>query len=407
MIHINDKHDCCGCAACVQICPKSCIRFDEDEQGFRYPLIDKSICVDCGLCEKVCPVLNQFESKQPLKVFAAKNPDDQVRLKSSSGGIFTMLAEYIINHGGVVFGARFDEQWEVEHAYTETIEGLEQFRGSKYVQSRVGITYKQAKDFLNAGRKVLYTGTPCQIAGLKKFLIKEYDNLLTLEIVCHGVPSPLVWRDYLDYKRTAYMESTPSFLNKPLIITDISFRDKTHGWKQYGFKICYTAHSVNENTISELDNKVNCEISAFTEDIFMKGFLKNLYLRPSCHYCPANKGKSGADISLADYWGIQLIHPGLDDNKGVGLVLINTLKGVEYYNSISAEIISIASSYDFAITHNPCIVESVREPNIKSQFWQNYKESKIHSIEVICAMMTPPPIVVMVKRILRKIKSII
>lgn len=201
MINIKEKHNCCGCSACVQVCPKQCISMSADNEGFLYPQIDTAICIDCGLCEKVCPVINQNEPREPLAVYAANNNNEDIRLKSSSGGIFTLLAEQIISEGGVVFGARFNENWEVVHDYTEAIEGLEPFRGSKYVQSIIGDNFIKAKQFLTDGRKVLFSGTPCQIAGLKKFLRKEYENLLTVEVVCHGVPSPMVWRDYLDYKR--------------------------------------------------------------------------------------------------------------------------------------------------------------------------------------------------------------
>ena len=188
---------CCGCAACEQRCPTSCIVMREDEEGFLYPQTDTSKCIDCGLCEKVCPVLNQGEKRKPLHVYAAKNTKTRIRLQSSSGGIFTHIAEQIIQKNGVVFGARFDENWAVEHACTETLEGLAAMRGSKYVQSRIGRTYRQAKEFLESGRPVLFSGTPCQIRGLKLFLAKEYENLLTVDLVCHGVPSPEIWRQYL------------------------------------------------------------------------------------------------------------------------------------------------------------------------------------------------------------------
>lgn len=167
MISIKDKQDCCGCAACVQRCPKQCITLHEDNEGFLYPQVDESLCIDCGLCEKVCPVINQADERTPLGVYAVKNPNESVRMQSSSGGVFTMLAEHIIDEGGVVFGACFDECWEVVHSYAETKEALAKFRGSKYVQSKIGSTYQQAEGFLKSGRKVLFSGTPCQIAGLK------------------------------------------------------------------------------------------------------------------------------------------------------------------------------------------------------------------------------------------------
>ena len=242
MIDIKEKNNCCGCSACVQICPKQCISMAADNEGFLYPQVNSAICIDCGLCEKVCLVINQSAPREPLVVYAAKNNNEDIRLKSSSGGIFTLLAEKVIEEGGVVFGAKFDADWNVIHDYTETIEGLAAFRGSKYVQSIIGDNFKTAKQFLNNGRKVLFSGTPCQIAGLKKYLRKEYDNLLTVDVVCHGVPSPMVWRDYLDYKRAkraAGKNTVSSSLKELPVITGISFRDKTKGWKKYGFRICY------------------------------------------------------------------------------------------------------------------------------------------------------------------------
>lgn len=198
MINIIEKKDCCGCSACVQRCPQQCISLEEDEEGFLYPIINEAACIDCGLCEKVCPVLHSGDAHKPLKVFAAKNNNEKIRVESSSGGVFTVLAELVIDEGGVVFGAKFGEHWDVIHDYTETKEGLAAFRGSKYVQSRIGDCFNKAKSFLVQGRKVLFSGTPCQISGLKRFLGKEYDSLLTVDFICHGVPSPKVWRMYLN-----------------------------------------------------------------------------------------------------------------------------------------------------------------------------------------------------------------
>ena len=387
MIDIKEKHNCCGCSACVQICPKQCISMSADNEGFLYPHVDSAICIDCGLCEKVCPVINQNEPREPLAVYAAKNTNEEVRLKSSSGGIFTLLAEKVIAEGGVVFGVRFNENWEVIHDYTETVEGLEAFRGSKYVQSFIGDNFKVAKQFLNNGRKVLFSGTPCQIAGLKKFLRKDYENLLTVEVVCHGVPSPMVWRDYLDYKRAeraAGKNTVSSSLNELPVITGISFRDKTNGWKKFDFKICYAASKAAENSVSKSANTTNCEITPFNEDLFMKGFLKNIYLRPSCYHCAARQGKSGADISIADYWGVQSIHPEIDDNKGTGAVLINTNNGLKCYNNIYQSLDCVQTNYDDIVRYNPCIVNSVKEPKEREMFWDAYKTKKIEGIDRIC-----------------------
>ena len=177
MLQITDKSKCCGCNACVQRCPKQCIVMHEDEEGFLYPQVDVTLCIDCGLCEKVCPVINQNMKKDPIVVFAMQHMDKGIRLKSSSGGIFTFIATNIIEEGGIVFGARWNEKLELVHDYTETKEGLSFFCGSKYVQSCIGNIYKDVEYFVKNKRRVLFTGTPCQVAGLKKFLHKEYENL--------------------------------------------------------------------------------------------------------------------------------------------------------------------------------------------------------------------------------------
>ncbi|MBR2436329.1 MAG: Coenzyme F420 hydrogenase/dehydrogenase, beta subunit C-terminal domain [Alistipes sp.] len=407
MINIINKHNCCGCSACVQICPKQCISMSADNEGFLYPQVSSSICIDCGLCEKVCPVINQNEPREPLAVYAAKNTNEEIRLKSSSGGVFTLLAEKVIAEGGVVFGVRFNKNWEVIHDYTETVEELEAFRGSKYVQSVIGDNYIKTKQFLNNGRKVLFSGTPCQIAGLKKFLRKDYENLLTVEVVCHGVPSPMVWRDYLDYKRAkraAGKNTVSSSLNELPVITGISFRDKTNGWKKYGFKICYAASKAAENSVSKSANIANCEITPFNEDTFMKGFLKNLYLRPSCYHCAARLGKSGADISIADYWGVQIVHPEIDDNKGVGAILINSDNGLNHYNNINKSLDCIQTKFTDIVRYNPCIVKSVNEPKERMVFWDAYATKQIECIDKICNKMTPSIVITFAKRVIGKIK---
>ena len=256
MISIKDKIDCCGCSACVQTCPKQCIRLEEDNEGFLYPSVNKSLCVECGQCDNVCPMLHGHEPQEPVGVYAATNPDEGIRMQSSSGGIFSLIAENIIRQGGVVFGAAFNEDWEVTHCFAETVDGIARFRGSKYVQSRTGTTYAEAERFLKAGRKVLYSGTPCQIAGLKSFLRKEYGNLLTVDCVCHGVPSPGIFREYL--------RSAVQPINK------VNFRDKRTGWKHYSV------------TVKSEDKESS---GVYHDNGYMQGFLGNLFLRPSCYGC--------------------------------------------------------------------------------------------------------------------------
>ncbi len=395
MITIKDKKDCCGCHACASICAKHCITMQSDEEGFLYPVVDKDACTDCGLCEKVCPVINQSEPRKPLKVYAAKNKNEEIRRQSSSGGIFTLLAERVIVEGGVVFGARFDENWDVIHSWADTIEGIAAFRGSKYVQSTIGDTYREAKDFLKQGRKVLFSGTPCQIAGLKKYLCKEYENLLTVDVVCHGVPSPLVWRTYLDETRKQFRakrgvgkKSVHLSMDELPVITGISFRDKTNGWKKYGFCLRYAASKAAKNTASApLYEEEKVLLQPFTENVFMKGFLANLYLRPSCYACAARSGKSGSDISIADFWGVQNYYPEFDDDKGVGLILINSEKGKEIYNLVDAQ--NVVATYEQGLRGNPCIEHSVKKDEWTELFWREYDESSVPAIKCVIKKMTP------------------
>ena len=366
MITITDKHNCCGCSACVQACPKQCISFEEDEQGFRYPLVDKAICVDCGLCEKVCPVLNAGEPRHPLAVYAAINTNEEIRKESSSGGIFTALAEAVLDEGGVVFGARFNDQWEVVHAYTESKEGLAPFRGSKYVQSRVGETYRQAKAFLQQGRKVMYTGTPCQIAGLKRYLGKEYDQLLTVDVVCHGVPSPLVWRDYL-------RDITANNLSQ---IASINFRDKSTGWKNFSVRI---SGQEGKDYVNE----------SFRQNLFMQLFLRNFCLRPSCHACAAKSGKSGSDITIADFWGME--DSNWNDNKGTSCIIAYK----EYVSLLLSSFVlkTEVSNIEIFSKMNPAYNKTFKYPDNYKLFWSNYKDFDIQHLIKLYAKQSKKEII--------------
>ena len=380
MINIKNKKDCCGCSACVQKCPKQCISLYEDNEGFLYPRVNTVSCINCGLCERVCPVLNQAEERTPMEVFAAKNPNEEIRKESSSGGIFTLLAEQTIDTGGVVFGVKWNEHFEAVHAYTETKDGLADFRGSKYVQSQVGETFKQAEQFLKQGRHVLYSGTPCQIAALKLYLQKEYDNLLAVDIICHGTPSPGVFRWYLSEElqmsfarqngkkiKFDQLSSITSIAKADILakelgfkIKNIRFRDKKLGWKKFSFVLSLEHLSSIEN------NKISIS-SPLNENAFLRGFLRNIYLRPSCYACPARSGKSGSDITLADYWGIDSLIPKLDDDLGVSGITINTNKGK---NCLSSTILELHSApYDDLIEKNPSLVKSCIIPQIRSSFF--------------------------------------
>lgn len=386
MIVLKEKKDCCGCSACASRCPKRCITMKEDKQGFLYPEIDRNFCIDCGLCEKVCAVINQGQTRRPIKVYASRNADDEVRKSSSSGGIFTILAEKIIEEGGVVFGAKFNAEWDVVHAVAETKDGIVAFRGSKYVQSQIGNTYEDAEKYLKQGRKVLFSGTPCQISGLKQFLRKDYDNLLAVDIVCHGVPSPAVWREYKQHILCpeGIAEKNTVFLSSKGIpvVTGINFRDKFGGWKKYGFSVrVKSAYEADKNSVlSSVKDELFLH-EPFLRNIYMQGFLKDIYLRPSCYSCPSKCMKSGADITLGDFWGIQRYLPNFDDDKGVSLVMINTIKGAEYFNS--PKLLNIETTYKQALSGNPAIENSVKAPiKVQEQFWSS--DDKIAIIPKLC-----------------------
>lgn len=378
MISITNPKECCSCGACAHICPKQCISLKEDKEGFLYPAVDNSSCIDCGLCERVCPVINQNEPQKPIVTLAAVNSDESVRLASSSGGIFTLLAEKTIDNGGVVFGAAFDENWDVKHICIDSKSELPKLRGSKYVQSIIGNCYKEAKTYLDTGKEVLFSGTPCQIAGLKKFLRKDYKNLKTMDIVCHGTPSPLVWRKYLDEVSSMYNIAQ---------ITDIQFRNKAKGWKSYSISISYNDKCGNKRTFNEV----------FTQNIFMRCFLSNLCLRPSCYACPARNGKSGSDITLADLWGAENICPESDDDKGVSLVLLRnkdfTLPGFE-----KKEI-----EYSKAVMYNPSIESDIALPDKRDRFFRLLHSDGIHEATVKCT--TKSRFEVLIEKIIWNIKN--
>lgn len=403
MINITDKSKCCGCSACVQRCPKQCISMREDEQGFLYPIIDTLKCIDCSLCEKVCPMLNPSLEKEPLQVFAAKNKNEEQRLRSSSGGMFILLAQYIIKQGGVVFGARFDQKWEVEHCYAETIEELEPLMRSKYVQSNIGNTYKEAEQFLKQGRSVMFVGTSCQIAGLKRFLRKEYNNLLAIDFICHGVPSPGIWRKYLEEIKFSLSEaagknSVLSFSLKPMpVITGINFREKQnggYGWKKFGFEVRIKLPSEGDkNTVLKSD--------IFYENIFMRGFLSNLYLRPSCYKCTAKNGASGSDLTISDFWGIQNYHPEFDDDKGTSLIFVHTNKGKNFIERLKTKIDVLESNMSEAIESNPSYYKSVSIPEKYSIFWKKYLKTK--SVHIAMKSATRITLYDRIKSMIKKI----
>ena len=378
MIEIKDKTRCMGCHACYNRCPVQAIEMVEDEKGFKYPQVNKEKCINCGLCERVCPILNPRKVKNTPKAYAVKNKNEDVREKSSSGGMFSLLAEKVLQDGGVVFGVAFDENWQLKHIYVENIEDLQIFRGSKYLQSIVGETYSKLKDFLIEGRKVMYTGTPCQIEGLKSYLGKEYENLFTQDIICHGVPSPKVHERYLKYLRDKY---------KTKNIKNIIHRTKINGWKNWCVNI-------------KFDNSEY--IKAHEQDPYMQAFLRNTSLRESCYNCQFKKKHRISDITLADFWGIENIAPEMDDNKGTSLVIINSEKGKQIFEQIKDKIIYKQVDFEEAIRYNPSMTTSVKPDPNREKFFDNL--DKMPFDELVKKYTYTPGIF---KRILWKVKRVV
>ena len=405
MIIVNDKYNCCGCCACGDICPKQAISFKNDEEGFWYPQVDRTKCVNCNLCEKVCPFLKEKDTSKPLDCFAAFNKNEEERKNSSSGGIFALLMNHVLDEQGVIFGAVLDKNWMVCHTHVDNYEDAKLLRGSKYVQSYLEGNYKQVQEYLKQGRKVLFSGTSCQVAALKNFLGKEYDNLITVDVVCHGVPSPGVWKEYLKYLRRPEgavkgKNTVLSSLNDTPSIEGISFRDKANGWKKYGFVVRYSTdhREVEKFGLSSLNTNFVWE--SHDDNVYMQGFLNNFYLRPSCYRCRVKAGRCGSDLTLGDFWGIEDVMPHIDDDKGVSLVLANSKKGEDIIRIINPVLYEIP--YDCGLRGNPCIEHSVVETKWRTLFMKRFcKTHDINEVKKIIRRMKPS----LFDRIFRKIKN--
>lgn len=278
-----DTNTCVGCEACKNICPKNCIDMKMNSEGFYYPNVDESSCINCGLCNRVCIAQGNKTKADNFDnlCFAAISKNNEIRLQSSSGGVFSALAERIISQNGVVYGAAFDKNWNVRHISVKDIDEISKLRGSKYVQSHIGDAYTKVKEDLLQNKPVLFTGTQCQIDGLLLYLGKNYDNLFCIDVVCHGVPSELVWQKYLKSK-----------VNVP-DIEHINFRNKSNGWYNYSVNIQADKNFSQEHYNNE----------------YIKLFVKNYSLRASCYNCPSKGLNKTSDLSIADFG--ELIKPTL------------------------------------------------------------------------------------------------
>ena len=346
-----EKEICCGCSACSQICPKNCIAMQVDEKGFLYPHADEKLCINCGFCEKVCPVLNLKENNEEKVSYAAYNKDEYIRKSGSSGGIFGALADYVIRQGGVVFGAGFSDDFKsARHIAVENGEDLEKLYGSKYLQSEIGDSYKLVKEYLNQDRFVLFSGTSCQINGLKLFLHKEYEKLITVDVICHGTPSPKVWADYVRSKEEASNQTK---------VINAQFRNKRFGWHNFVL------------LLSLSDGTEYCKVQS--DDDYMSGFLQNLFLRDSCYHCRCKGKHMMSDITLGDFWGIESVLPNVNVDNGISAVISNTEKGREVFNLIKDNLQVFDVEYSDILKGNSLLEYSVNKLGNSERFWKRYK----------------------------------
>lgn len=343
----DEKQKCCGCTACMNSCPTSAIKMLSDNEGFLYPTIDENICINCGLCEKVCNFKNHFNNdslkNRDIKVYALKHKNENTRNASMSGGAFTAFSDEILRNNGVVYGCALDENLQAVHIRAETNTDRNLMRGSKYVQSCLGDIFKKVKIDLESGKNVLFSGTACQIDGLKGYLRKDYKNLILLDIVCFGVPSPIVWRKYLDYCSKKYGK-----------IKIAIFRDKANfGWKS------------NVSTIINENGKM------FHNKVYARLFSGKLALRPSCYECPYKAINRFSDITIGDYWGIDNNYSDFNDNKGVSLVILNNKKGIEFFENIKDQVNFIETSIDNCM--QPMLKGNFEKPasKMREQFWND------------------------------------
>ncbi len=347
MIKITNDALCTGCGSCESICPQNCIQMSKSEEGFLYPKVNDKLCIKCGACIQRCPVLSPAEIKkttEDIRSYAMYSKNENLRKTSSSGGIFPELASFVLKNGGVVFGAALDKDVNVHHICIETEEELKKLQGTKYVQSVIGDSYKKAKEFLDNGRYVLFSGTPCQTAGLLSYLKKDYENLFTQDLICHGVPSPLVWEKYKEYIKKEH--SSP--------VESVSFRDKKQGWRGYSISFQFKNGSHHSHPSRN--------------DWYMNAFLRDLCLRPSCYECKFKKFVRPTDITIADFWGVNKIVPEMDDNKGTSLVFINSKKGEALLNGIKPNVRLMETDPIESVKHNPSMTSSASIPKERAKF---------------------------------------
>ncbi len=347
----ESKNECSGCTACMNACPSICITMTEDEEGFLYPLIDENLCTNCDLCRKVCRF--KVQSERPNRdtypiIYAAKNKNVTVRMKSSSGGAYTAISDYFLENGGYVFGAAFVEDFKVSHTKAKSVEERDSHRGSKYVQSNLNDIFKEIKLLLKDNNKILFTGTACQVSGLNSYLARDYENLFTLDVVCYGTLSPKLFSDYI------------AAITKNKKLKEYYFREKKISWRGINVSAVYV-----DGTYICNNKKLN---------VIHELYSKNFALRPSCHNCYFTNLNRVSDMTLGDYWGIEDVKPDFDDSKGVSVILINTPKGKIFFENIKEKFDLLISNAADCTKKQPRLSFPTEQSPIRKEFWHDYSQ---------------------------------
>ena len=347
---LNDMRNCTGCHACYNACPVHAVKMIPDAEGFVYPVIEEEKCIGCDRCRKVCPILEKPLVYPKALAFAAFAKDSAEHMSSSSGGIFAVLARNILKKGGAVCVAAFDNQLQLRHILVETEEDLVKLKETKYVQSEIGAVYLEVKRVLLSGRQVLFSGTPCQVAGLKSFLGREYTNLLCVDLICHGVPSPKVFLRYLD-----------ELSDRPIV--KMTFRDKTSGIS----KVTLKYETVDGTVIQE----------KYGDSPYIIGFIQNLFTRPSCFCCCFKGEKRTSDITIGDFWGIQEFHPSFATNQGTSAVIIHSDKGVQAFEAVREKARVKEATIDEIKAWNSCLIKSVDYNPKREAFFRMWSNKSV------------------------------
>lgn len=361
MIQITHKAECCGCNACVVACPNNSIAMKTDFEGFWYPEVNQDVCLDCGLCEKVCPMIDKFRDLERYKiprVFAAYNKDHEVRIDSTSGGIFSALAIEVFNKGGYVGGAVYNNDHTVKHIVTNDSSRLADIRSSKYLQSYTDTIFPDIKKLLCEGEKVAICGSPCQIQALYQFLKKDYENLVTIDFICRGVNSPKVFLSYIDMLEKKFGAKA----------TKIKFKAKKWGWHNFSMRINFA------------NGKEYCQDR--WHDLFFIGYLQQgNFARPSCYQCHFKGFPQKSDITLADFWGIETIDPSMDQDCGTSLVMVNSNKGMKLFESIQLQVVFKEFTMQQAAKYNPSMNEPLKplKPN-RNEFFKAIDEKPFDKV---------------------------